>query len=618
MVKRKFLTKLMAATIVATMLVTPTAAFAAEGNEESVENVGEGEPEPEPQVEEGTGEPNTEETASEPKTEEVSSEPKTEEVSNVPITEEPAGEPKAEEGSGELVQATGQIATEVIEAQNEDVNKKLGDVTADPGMAAAVFINAGNEHKADVKTGNLTGSDNAAVEIVADNQGKVDLTVDGNTESKGVGSLSAARGNSDVMIKLTGDVKSDNTGIIGLSGPFFQSPDDPRKIDVNPSAEEDKTMTGITVDGNINAGNVGAILQSTNSSQNILNIKGNVSANSVALVETASYGAYNDIAVKGNVTTTGGPAVSMQADEGAAHNNLIVGGDVKAGDIGVLMSANGDGTKNEVVIEGTLSVKKTAVVSNDSSKNTITVWKIETADNSMPFAKSTDGGATLVQDDSIEQNVQYIIRVNQTEGATLRATDANGNPLATVTGIDGKSLEYAREGEKVLLKIDVAENYKLEAAYGDDGKQLELVKDANGDYYINVPKYGGVSFSVKLSYSDDHKHHHKHKDKDKDKNKNNNPAASYVLTDSAAVILINSAAPGSAVTLSGLSGTGLSASVVQSLLLKRNIAVTVTFMFNGVWYKVIIPAGADLTPLIDATGCISFAALAQTYGMTPV
>ncbi len=612
MVKRKFLTKLMAATIVATMLVTPTAAFA-EGNEEPVENVGEGDPEPEPQVEEGGGEPKAEEVSSEPveSGEEISSEPvkSGEEVSSEPVK-------SGEEAGSEVVksgESTANTAAEYIDARNEDVNTKLDDVKAESGQEAAVRIDADNQHKAEVKTGNVTGSEATAVVIRTDSQGNVDLTVDGKTESKGVDLLSVAKGNSDVTVRLDGEVKSDNTGIIAMSGSFNNT----RSIDVDPSAEPDKSMTAIMVDGDINAGQVGVMAVAAKSGQTLLNIKGNVSANSsVALSTTALYGGYNDIAVKGNVTAGGSPAVSMQADEDAAHNNIVIGGDVKAGDLGVLMTADGNGTKNEIVIEGTLSAEKTAVASNDSSKNTITVWKIETADDSMPFATTTDGGATLVQDESVEQNIQYIIRVNQTEGATLKATDANGNPLATVTGIDGRALEYAHEGEKVLLKIDVDDHYRLDAAYGDDGRQLELVKDGNGNYYINVPKYGGVSFSVKLTHVKHHKH--KDKDKDKDKNKNNNPAASYVLTDSAAVILINSAAPGSAVTLSGLSGTGLSASVVQSLLLKRNIAVTVTFMFNGVLYKVIIPAGADLTPLIDATGCISFAALAQTYGMTPV
>ena len=56
---------------------------------------------------------------------------------------------------------------------------------------------------------------------------------------------------------------------------------------------------------------------------------------------------------------------------------------------------------------------------------------------------------------------------------------ASISALNTVTGIDGKSLEWAYEGDTVLLKIDLQEGYDLLGAYGDDGKVNALLKDHN-------------------------------------------------------------------------------------------------------------------------------------------
>ena len=85
-----------------------------------------------------------------------------------------------------------------------------------------------------------------------------------------------------------------------------------------------------------------------------------------------------------------------------------------------------------------------------------------------------------------------------------------------------------------------------------------------------------------------------------------------------AVSLVSSAPAGGSVTLPNLTGTGLSAALVQSLLARRDIPVALTFMINGVTYRIIIPAGADIASLTGADGSISFASLGQAFGMASV
>lgn len=481
-------------------------------------------------------------------------------------------------------------AKEVVDATEENVTEELGDVKAEEKHQDAVIVEANNGHTADVTTGNLESKNGSGIDSYATNGSTVKETVNGNIDADHYGVFDSANHDSKVTTEVNGNVEGE-TGVRATAANYIFSDE----------GEYEKDNS--TVDVNVN---------------------GNVNADEKAIAARSMNGGTADVTVTGDVT--GGdkdhPAITASAWENGSHTDVKVGGDVEAKDIGVQMDAYGNGSENNVVIEGTLSAKKAAVVAEDYSeygdeggKNTITVWKIETP--GYIAAKQEWNEETyeydLVEDKEGAKNIQYIIRVNQADGATLKAADANGNALATVTGVGGKTLEYAYEGDKVLLKVDVADGYSLDAAYGDEGQQLELVKDANGNYYINVPAGGGVSFSVKLTKHE--KDEDKDEDKDKDKDKNNIQNI-VTTTDAQAVTLISSAAAGSAVTLSGMTGTGLSASVVAQLLLRRDVAVSITYYVDGVLYKTTIPAGADIAKLVGADGSISFAALGQEFGIS--
>ena len=118
--------------------------------------------------------------------------------------------------------------------------------------------------------------------------------------------------------------------------------------------------------------------------------------------------------------------------------------------------------------------------------------------NAAVLAGYRDENGQYVADDEAARTIQYIIRVAPQTGATLTATDANGAALNTTKGAGGKDLQWALEGDKVIFKIDLKEGYTLDGAYGDAGQTLPLSIDNNGNYYIVVPKGGGVVLSVKL------------------------------------------------------------------------------------------------------------------------
>ena len=97
-------------------------------------------------------------------------------------------------------------------------------------------------------------------------------------------------------------------------------------------------------------------------------------------------------------------------------------------------------------------------------------------------------------------NIMYIIKVEQpSEGGTITAVDENGNDLAKSFGFD-----VAHEGEKVMLKANLEEGYNIIAAYNGLGEKQPLLKDEQGNYYIFIPKGGGVYLSAELEDTTEH------------------------------------------------------------------------------------------------------------------
>ena len=58
--------------------------------------------------------------------------------------------------------------------------------------------------------------------------------------------------------------------------------------------------------------------------------------------------------------------------------------------------------------------------------------------------------------------------------------------------------------------------------------------------------------------------------------------------------------------------------MVQSIAAKNDITVSIIYVENGVRKMIRIPAGADLSSLIDANGFIGFTALANAFGATEI
>lgn len=219
----------------------------------------------------------------------------------------------------------------------------------------------------------------------------------------------------------------------------------------------------------------------------------------------------SDILVHGNVISDG-VGIEVTTFGSNAKINTLVEGTVNAKDVGVLLQGEAD-----FPTYSTGYYENNPVATTGSTPNlNLTVWKIVPNENGnvverqfIPWRQgygydhygATDSEQPVREAATdFEKKIMYIIKIEQPgEGGTLSVVDANGKALS-------KSFDFdvAKEGDKILLKANLKEGYKLVAAYNGEGEKQPLLKDNNGNYYIVVPKGGGVYLTVELENTTEH------------------------------------------------------------------------------------------------------------------
>ncbi|MBR3585562.1 MAG: hypothetical protein IKO00_06060 [Oscillospiraceae bacterium] len=130
----------------------------------------------------------------------------------------------------------------------------------------------------------------------------------------------------------------------------------------------------------------------------------------------------------------------------------------------------------------------------------ITVWKIESpiqlpdeTEEHVVYEDTADGIKTTRDSQTVENNINYIIKIGPSQEKYFNLIDG-----AEKKEHNDQSYNVATQGNKVTLQINVPSGYTLKKAYGDDGKEVELKKDAAGVYFVEVPMGGGVYLNAEL------------------------------------------------------------------------------------------------------------------------
>ena len=207
----------------------------------------------------------------------------------------------------------------------------------------------------------------------------------------------------------------------------------------------------------------------------------------------------SEVSVNNTVTATaegGGQAIAISVTAAEDSTKVTVKEDAKADDVGIKVEASGESRKAVVEIDGTLDVGEdgTAVLlgAGVTKENIeITVWQVavggEQVKEDQTLVKAGDQKTAA----AVEEKIQYIIKLEQpTEGATLKTVNKDGSALKKVGDNN-----VANEGDTVLMKVELQDGYTLTGAFNGKGEKVELKQDENGDWYVEVPKGGGVYLS---------------------------------------------------------------------------------------------------------------------------
>ncbi len=238
-------------------------------------------------------------------------------------------------------------------------------------------------------------------------------------------------------------------------------------------------------------------------------------------LENSSEDGIIDAKVVGNVTAEGGDnnaAINVQSSGGTTSVNVQsakkitseyteeapftpveVSGDDGIGLlINVIENSSSESASDpqvDIVVDGTVSGGEAAIVLQGTAEigNNVnmTVWEIQPNENNVFVATQEEDGAKLsAASEKQMKEIQYIIKLEQpTAGATLSMS-------GTTLSEDG--YQVAKEDTEVYMMVNLEEGYQLTGAYSDLGQSVEMLLGSDGNYYVKVPRGGGVYLSVKV------------------------------------------------------------------------------------------------------------------------
>ncbi len=382
--------------------------------------------------------------------------------------------------------------------------KEYGNVTVnneDEVYGAAAYADSTGDASLTV-TGNVsatsTSEDAVAVMVGAQEGGTAAIKVDGNVAATGEEAQA-------VMTYAWGE-KSTATVTVGgnvtATGTEYATGAE--------ATAADGGSANLTVSGDVTASGgefaIGVQEYVSDGGKATAKVEGGVTASgteSVAGVSIYANDGTATVTVEGNVKATGSGEIAgaavMAGDN--ASTTLEVFGDVTSDGYGIALAGGADEDATlgtiDVYVEGTVKGEESsiAVMSAGGVEDavTLTIWKAELNEDGnvvgtyIPeYAHYTDEAKEEVEKAAaeIEKNILYIIKYETPDGATL-------NLQGTVKS-HGK--DAAKEGDTVTLNTLVKEGYKL---VGIDST-VTLMQDTSGNYYIVVPKGGGVFLKVKL------------------------------------------------------------------------------------------------------------------------
>ena len=430
--------------------------------------------------------------------------------------------------TGDDVYASG--VDSYISAESGTSNVSIGgDLEVSGSSAAGVTVyNADAREEWNSETGETeyTPIESSSAETTVTVAGNI--TASGENNATGVNASSAV--GATATVEVGGNVSAEGDDATGVQTEAFKEGTTSVKVggDVTASGEDNATAVNasstegsavtVEVGGNVSAEGdyaAGVHAYAGDESKTSVTVGGDVTVEGKDATGVNAYaadGGEASVTVEGNVSAKleesgfGAAAVWASAYEGGSADVHVVGNV----DGGIALSTYGDSCEIKVTVEGTVSGEDAAVTvypgNNNSDEVTLLLWKAELNENGNvveayqydleAFPEEMREEVEKANEENaadaakVEDNILYIIKLEQlSEGGELSVSGTEK--------VDG--FDVAKEGDNVILKIAIADGYKLNGAYNGLGEKVALLQDSNGDYYVIVPKGGGVYLSADVS-----------------------------------------------------------------------------------------------------------------------
>ncbi|MBQ1508857.1 MAG: cell wall-binding repeat-containing protein, partial [Erysipelotrichaceae bacterium] len=270
--------------------------------------------------------------------------------------------------------------------------------------------------------------------------------------------------------------------------------------------------SGVIKAGAITAGLIGFDIGGMSGSTISAEIAGNIETtgeNSLGMDLYSKGGSSITVSQNSNISSACDGLV-VDADPKSSVQVTVIG-DIEGGREGLRVGiSEGEttysGLNADVIVLGTVS-GGTIGISKDTSFGTggtyrIAVWKvIPNAEGHVAMEGDYDtlfgtNETDYSYSEEFEKSINYIIAYTMKAGQRFTPVDKNGNPLELIND----NYYVAHEGDYVSLKPQT-EGGVITAAYQytDNGKEL-LDKDAEGNFYVIVPRGGGIKLTADIEY----------------------------------------------------------------------------------------------------------------------
>ena len=186
------------------------------------------------------------------------------------------------------------------------------------------------------------------------------------------------------------------------------------------------------------------------------------------------------VTADGDVIAEGGSGAGIRvrpAEEAAEANeiDIVVNGTVAGPDVAIELVAGQDGD------------------SYDTESVSLTVWSAEENDaGEIVRVTGVPGEEEETAARTIEQTIQYIIRIAESIRERLQVTTESGNTVTIGEGEEAETYLTAQEGENIDLQISLQEDEELRTIYYNDDQKKKAEYTKSGESFLVKMLRGGA------------------------------------------------------------------------------------------------------------------------------